>query len=174
MPDSWFCYVCCRLAVQAHLWPVALVISQLLGPKALADCIVQFAEGSLAASPLRTVCLLSAGAGNNVIPCAAPDQALVQHWREHLAVIIANRTPGDERVLEALGRTLISSSRVIAGHTCLALAGLNLQYAQPAAVEQFSLVGANAHTGLRGLGALPAILRTEIYSWCHTNGERGA
>jgi len=48
-------------------------------------------------------------------------------WRRHLAVIAANRTPGDETAMLQLGSQLLAAGRVLPAHICFVLAGALLQ-----------------------------------------------
>lgn len=100
------------------------------------------------------------------------DGEALARWQEHLAVMVANHTPGNDKAIEALGTQLYASGHLAAAHTCFALAGMALQYGDGIEGGQFAIVG-RYPVGQQLQGFLPvaAILRTEIYSWSQTNGE---
>jgi hypothetical protein len=102
-------------------------------------------------------------------PGATPDAALVFTWRRQLAILYANRTHGDVALLERLGRHLLQAGQVPAAHACFVLAGAPLQPAD-AAGAQFVAVGTSPAAAPRTFAALPAIMRTEIFTWARTSG----
>lgn len=148
-----FCYSFCsllalgrparRVATEAQLWGVALLVARLLGEQAVSETAAAMAQQCLApGAPLRTLCLLLAsgaegalglppgggGAGRSpptsvggsagplqpgpagpgaAAAGAGPLDLLAGDWRQQLAVLAANRTPGDERVMERLGERLL-------------------------------------------------------------------
>lgn len=171
MPTTFVCVIFRRAAMNAQLWPLALLISKLLGASYTSDCVTRYVNSTLStSSPLRTLCLLAGGAAQAVSQ-TNEQQQLVQHYNQHLAIIAANKTASDENSLVELGKLLVAANQIPAAHTAFVLAGSALQYALPPGPELFSLVGATATTGLHGFSSVPAILRTEIYSWLQTNGE---
>ena len=118
-------------------------------------------------------------------------------WRQHLAVIAANRTPGDEAAMLVLGSALFAAGRLLPAHTCCVLAGALLQpwdLAAAAAADApaagqaappmvgskvapaappLVLLGVDAMAQPRSLAQLPRILQTEVFTWSRTVGERG-
>ncbi|KAI3429223.1 hypothetical protein D9Q98_005322, partial [Chlorella vulgaris] len=48
-------------------------------------------------------------------------------WRQHLAVMAANRTPGDEAAMLLLGSKLLGVGQVLPAHVCFVLAGASVQ-----------------------------------------------
>lgn len=118
-------------------------------------------------------------------------------WRRHLAVLAANRTPGDEAAMLALGGQLLAQGQLLPAHTAFVLAGALLQPwdlaaagasaaspgappaapaapAKPAApVPPLVLLGADAVAAPRVCAQLGAILATEVFTWSRTVGERG-
>lgn len=134
-------------------------------------------------------------------------------WRRHLAVIAANRTPGDEAAVLLLGGRLLAAGRLLPAQVCFALAGAPLQpfdvaadAAAAAAATAFPahpgamppgaaaqlpagaggsptkrppptatlvLLGADVAARPRACTHLPAVLASEVYTWCRTVGERG-
>lgn len=110
-------------------------------------------------------------------------------WRRHLAVMAANRTPGDEAPMALLGSHLLAAGHLVPAHTCFALAGTLLQPWDMAAAAvagmpavagapapsapgpPLVLLGADAVGAPRTCAQLPAILATEVYTWTRTVGE---
>lgn len=115
-------------------------------------------------------------------------------WRRHLAVMAANRTPGDEAAMALLGARLLAAGRLVPAHICFALAGALLQpwdlaaaAGQPAPVQPGAggsaaptpaaagpplvLLGADAAGRPRACAQLPAVLATQVYTWSRTVGE---
>jgi hypothetical protein len=119
----------------------------------------QFMEGS----PLRTLCLLLAGQPADVflgtaLPGAMQTMdatkisnltqmqvgvgAMLEEWQENLAIMAANRTAGDERVILHLGDCLWRAcGEVNAAHICYLVADAALEsYSQSA---RLCLIGAD-------------------------------
>lgn len=211
------------MALDAQLWPVALLLSRLLGEAATAAAAAAVAEQCVAEGcPLQTLLLLlggasaerslaaaaaagpaagaAAGAGASAadsgwqqpglfVP-AAGSSAGAASWRRHLAAIAANRTPGDEAAMLALGRQLLAAGQLVPANICFVLAGALLQPWDVAA----GAAGAAAAAGAAGTaGAVPSapalvllgaeaanprscaqlgcILPTEVFTWSRTVGE---
>lgn len=114
-----------------------------MGEPALAETAAAMAQQCLApGAPLRTLSLLLAGGPNAVLGGQAPSNGVqapqpgaaalgsapmgeeagaaartllaAGDWRQQLAVVAANRTPGDERLLEGLGEALLAQGQVCA------------------------------------------------------------
>lgn len=113
-------------------------------------------------------------------------------WRRQLAVMVANRTPGDEAAMLSLGRQLLSAGQLLPAHVAFALAGALLQPWDAAAAGGPSsagaaapaeggkpappapplvLLGSEAAAQPRMCAQLSAILATEVYTWSRTVGE---
>lgn len=118
---------------------------------------------------------------------AAGSPAGAAQWRRHLAALAANRTPGDEAAMLALGSQLLAAGQLVPAHICLALAGVLLQPwdiaagvataggaadaagATPSAPALVLLGGDAARP--RTCSQLGCILPTEVYTWARTVGE---
>lgn len=223
-----------RVAVDAQVWSVALLLSRLLGEAAVAATAASMAERSVAdGAPLQTLLLLLGGASAER-PLAAAVQASQtpateapqasqpwqqpgvfnpavavtggaaggsDAWRRHLAVMAANRTPGDEAAMTMLGCQLLAAGQLLPAHICFALAGVVLQPwdlaaaaagAPPGAAQEAAqpltsgsikpgagpvlplvLLGSDAVRHPRACAQLHHILATEVYSWSRTVGEPG-
>ena len=164
-------------AVHAKAWPVALVVARSLGPAEWQATLEAYAEQNLGGgSPLTTFCRVVAGS-SSVVPEGsaqagpAAAAAIARAWTKHAAVLVGHGA-GSGKALESLGRLLLGSGGVAAAHTCFALAGLPLEYAD-AAPHQFALLGASPAAAPRTFASLPAILRTELFTWSRTVGEYG-
>lgn len=113
-------------------------------------------------------------------------------WRRHLAVMAANRTPGDEAAMLSLGSQLLAAGQLLPAHVAFMLAGSLLQpwdlaaagnasgapaaaaaeAGKPASPAQpLVLLGTDAAVRPRACAQLPAILATEVYTWSRTVGE---
>lgn len=203
-----------RLALDSQLWPVALLLSRLLGEAASAAAAAAMAEQCIAeGSPLQSLLLLLGGASperplaaaaaaapaaggpsgppypaadsswpqSGVFRPAASSPAGAASWRRHLAVIAANRTPGDEAAMLTLGRQLLAAGQLLPAHICFVLAGALLQpwdvvagAAGSAGAEPSGpplvLLGADV-ANPRRCSRLDCILPTEVFTWSRTVGE---
>ena len=113
-------------------------------------------------------------------------------WRRQLAVMAANRTPGDEGAMLSLGSQLLAVGQLLPAHTAFVLAGALLQPwdlaaagsatnaggAAPADAGKHAppplplvLLGMDAAGRPRACAQLSAILATEVYTWSRTVGE---
>lgn len=113
-------------------------------------------------------------------------------WRRQLAVVAANRTPGDEGAMLSLGSQLLAVGQLLPAHTAFVLAGALLQpwdlaaagsatnaggTAPADAVKQAApplplvLLGVDAAVRPRACALLSAVLATEVYTWSRTVGE---
>lgn len=164
-----------QAALQAHSWPIALVIAKSLGPAEWQATVEAYAHATLnPAAPLTTACLIAAGAGARAIPdpgtnIGAATQVL-DSWREHAAMLAVGHNPGGDQALEALGNALLARGNVAEAHTCFILAGIGLQPSD-AAPQQFATVGTSRGIAPRTFANLPAILRTEVFTWSRTVGK---
>ena len=124
---------CCsdarRVATEAGQWALALLLARLLGDASLAATAAAFVQQSLPpAAPLHTLLLQLAGAG---VTWEAREE-LVASWQQHLAVVAANRTPGDEGLLLQLGQLLAAQGQLLPAHCCYVVAGAHMQPATEA------------------------------------------
>jgi COPII coat assembly protein SEC16 len=170
----------CSLAIDAQLWGLALLISRLLGEAVAARTAAAFAQQCLPPeSALQTLCVqlggssLTSSPGGGAAPMVSGswDQgstSLLGSWRQQLAVLAANRTPGDDKAMERLGRRLAAAGHPLKAHVCFVLAGMGLQPLDDPHTA-FALIGGGA--GRATAPRLPAILRTEMYTWARGSGE---
>ncbi|KAJ3300223.1 hypothetical protein HK104_003137 [Borealophlyctis nickersoniae] len=131
----------CRMAVDSELWGHALVIASQISRECYHDVVTQFARYEFEARPegdtvfkngpkidrptLKVLYGLFAGAGPAVGPSDAPvlpNTEYVSKWREIVAAVLNNRTPGDASVLYALGDRLQENGRKNAAQFCYVLA----------------------------------------------------
>jgi hypothetical protein len=89
--------------------------------------------------------------------------SLASHWKENLAMIIGNRTKGDENTLVQFGDLLFNQFHCAeAAHICYLLASISFQ--DPDAASRLVLLGANHRDGSIGSKwiSIEAIQRTEM------------
>jgi hypothetical protein len=175
-----------ELAVSARLWGMALVISSIIDRERYQAVVRQYADACLAAgSPAHTLSLIFSGQAAGAIqhqgrallaplaatshaPVAAPAAAsvppLLRHWQTNLAAIIANRTPGWEKLVTDLGDRIVTEcTDPFAAHIAYLLAGLGLDEA-PSPSARLCLIGWN-HRAARQLPSsarIAAIQRSEL------------
>eukprot|EP01018_Ginkgo_biloba_P038961 Gb_04674 [translate_table: standard] len=174
-------------AQQGQLWGPALVLAWQLGEKFYVDTVTQMAQRQfLPGSPLRTLCLLLAGQpaevfSTNISTSSAYNSfsgtlngmqqsgqdcisGMLDDWQENLAIIAANRTKGDERVIVHLGDCLWKErGEVAAAHTCYLVAEANFESFSDSA--RLCLIGADHWKYPRTYASPEAIQRTELYEY---------
>ena len=125
--------------------------------------------GSFGAAAASLVGVGDSSFGENAGPGTAGGdvRTLLPRWRENLAILAANRAPGDARVMGALGDALWSASSgpdgtggVFAAHAAYALAGATPQPFHPS--SRLCLVGADHRRNPRTYATPAAIQRTEL------------
>lgn len=179
-------------AQQGQLWGPALVLAWQLGEKFYVDTVTQMAQQQfLPGSPLRTLCLLLAGQPAEVFSAnklasstysysgsvngmQQSDQdcmsGMLNDWQENLAIITANRTKGDERVIVHLGDCLWKErGEVAAAHTCYLVAEASFEYFSDTA--RLCLIGADHLKYPRTYASPDAIQRTELYEYAKVLGN---
>jgi hypothetical protein len=165
-----------QAAIQCHAWPLALILARSLGLTEWQSAVESYAAAALSpASPLSTVCMLTSGAGARSIPDPTTNPAAAAQvlgtWRQHAAALAVGHIQGAEQALEALGEALLVRGCITQAHTCFVLAGVPLQPSDSATSNhQYAVVGASRTLAPRTYSALPAILRTEIFTWSRTVG----
>ncbi|KAI7843308.1 hypothetical protein COHA_003139 [Chlorella ohadii] len=179
-----------KAAADGQLWGIALLLSRLLGEAAVAGTAAAMAQQCIAqAAPLQTLLLLLGAPAVAPRPGSSNDPTA---WRRQLAVMVANRTPGDEAAMLSLGRQLLSAGQLLPAHVAFALAGALLQPWDAAAAGGPSsagaaapaeggkpappapplvLLGSEAAAQPRMCAQLSAILATEVYTWSRTVGN---
>ena len=104
--------------------PLAAVAAAAAGAAGAAGAAVHSA-------PLRDSNASNSGAPGMFNPAAAaalpPSAGGDRSWRQHLAMLAANRTTGDESAMLLLGRQLLLVGQLLPAHTCFVLAGALLQ-----------------------------------------------
>ena len=116
-----------NLAIQAKLWPHAILLAGHLGGKHYQDTIAQMSMSVCrAGSPLHTLEVLMAGFPQELIASRDGGQSriceLLPRWREHMAILCSNPTNGSEIVLKALGDELcMAQNDISAAHVAYAL-----------------------------------------------------
>jgi hypothetical protein len=179
-----------KCAQEGELWSIALVIARQLGEKYFCDTVTEMARRQfVSGSPLRTLSLLFAGqpaevfatpslqSGNPMegVPATSDQsqdghEAMLDDWQENLAIMAANRTQGDERVMSYLGHRLsIVRGEVAAAHLCYLVADATLEsYSENA---RLCLIGADHYKFPRTFVTPEAIQRTEIYEYARVLGN---
>ncbi|KAJ4727188.1 Protein transport protein sec16 [Melia azedarach] len=176
-------------AKEGYLWGPALVLATQLGDQFYGDTVKQMALKQLVAgSPLQTLCLLIAGQPADVFsndtsssiipgsvntfqqPLQSGANCTLDKWEENLAIIIANRTKGDELVVIHLGDCLWKErGEVAAAHVCYLVAESNFEpYSDNA---RLCLVGADHWKFPRTYASPQAIQRTELYEYAKVLGN---
>ncbi|WOG88461.1 hypothetical protein DCAR_0207696 [Daucus carota subsp. sativus] len=179
-----------QCAQENQLWGPALVLAAQLGNQFYADTVKQLALRQLVAgSPLRTLCLLIAGQPAEVFtaetavggafasavnmsqqPAHIGSSAMLDTWKENLAMLIANRTKDDELVLIHLGDSLWKERNdITAAHICYLIAEASFEPYSDSA--RLCLVGADHFKFPRTYVSPDAIQRTEIYEYSKLLGN---
>ncbi|CAM6048637.1 unnamed protein product [Sphagnum compactum] len=178
-------------AQQGQLWGPALLLACQLGDKFYTETATEMAKAQFVeGSPLRTLCLLLAGqpadvfsgtslrgakhtmdttgSSNNLSQVGVG--AMLEEWQENLAIMAANHTAGDDRVILHLGDCLWRArGEVNAAHICYLVADANLEsYSQSA---RLCLIGADHCKNPRTYVAVDAIQRTEIFEYAKVLGN---
>lgn len=127
-----------RVAIEARLWPHALLLARHLGGQHYQDTVAAMAKSACRlGSPLHTLEMIMAGLPEELAMSVsrtpvdahgvqAPSGAskiseLLPRWREHVAILCANPTCGGEFVLKALGDELARQNDIDAAHVAYAL-----------------------------------------------------
>ncbi|CAK9226939.1 unnamed protein product [Sphagnum troendelagicum] len=181
-------------AQQGQLWGPALLLACQLGDKFYTETATEMAKAQFVeGSPLRTLCLLLAGQPADVfsgtsLPGAKHTMdttgssnnlsqvgvgAMLEEWQENLAIMAANHTAGDDRVILHLGDCLWRArGEVNAAHICYLVADATLEsYSQSA---RLCLIGADHCKNPRtyvAVDAIQASLRTEIFEYAKVLGN---
>uniref|UniRef100_A0A7I4DLP5 Protein transport protein sec16 n=1 Tax=Physcomitrium patens TaxID=3218 RepID=A0A7I4DLP5_PHYPA len=179
-----------KCAQEGELWGIALVIARQLGEKFFCDTVTEMARRQfVSGSPLRTLSLLLAGQPAEVFAAPSPQSgnpmggvvaaseqsevgqgAMLDDWQENIAIMAANRTQGDERVMLHLGDRLWGvRGEVAAAHVCYLIADANLESYSGNA--RLCLIGADHCKNPRTFVTAEAIQRTEIYEHAKVLGN---
>jgi len=105
-----------------------------------------------------------------------PGSSLGQ-WRETLAMILSNRTSGDQTAISSLGDLLMKEGWVEAAHICYLLSPQNSVHSGPdAQLNRLVLIGADAnpHSAYPYHKNLEAFRKTEIYEFASALRSSGA
>ncbi|KAH9611025.1 hypothetical protein KSS87_015315 [Heliosperma pusillum] len=177
-------------AQEGQFWGFALVLARELGDQFYADTVKQMAVSQLVTgSPLRTLCLLIAKKpeevfSNSVMPAGnLPDAvamsqqtaqsagySMLANWEENLAVITANRTESDNRVIIHLGDCLWKERNdVTAAHICYLIAEADFELYSD--TSRLCLVGADHLNFPRTYASPEAIQRTELFEHAKVTGN---
>ncbi|CAM0912493.1 unnamed protein product [Alopecurus aequalis] len=178
-----------QYAQEGQLWGPALILALQLGDKFYADTVKKMAYCHfVSGSPLRTLCLLIAGQQADVFnaedpvdtnygtlhrqqqPAGGTPVGMLDDWQQNLAIIIANRTKGDDLVITHLGDCLWKEkNEVAAAHSCYLVAELNIDpYSESARI---CLLGADHLRCPRTFTSPEAIQRTELYEYAKVLGN---
>ncbi|XP_024522902.1 protein transport protein SEC16A homolog, partial [Selaginella moellendorffii] len=184
-----------RAAQDGQLWGCALLMARQLGEKFYTDTIAEMAQRQFQPGfPLWTLTLLYAGqhagvfVGNtnlsNVtalqpqpVPASAVDGAtqdavegMLEEWQENLAIMAANRTNGDERVIMHLGDCLWRHRDEICGaHICYLVANASFEPFSPSA--RLCLIGADHCKYPRTYTSPEAIQQMEVYEFARVTSN---
>ncbi|KAL6071021.1 COPII coat assembly protein SEC16 [Balamuthia mandrillaris] len=164
----------CSTAVSAHLWEHAFLLSSQINQETQANVVKQFTLTALReGSPLRALYLLYSRQPAELFRKNqnSNDSALLDSWRENLAMIIANRTAGDIRVIGQLGDTLWQNRRrAAAAHFCYLLAEHPFgQFENPNA--RLILLGADHKTQRNYFINAESMQRTEVFEYTKKLGN---
>jgi len=127
-----------NLAIQAKLWPHAILLARHLGGKYYQETIAQMSRSVCRfGTPLHTLELLMAGLPQDLLSSpvgSAPNaqglqtagpsrvRELIPRWREHVGILCTNPTNGSEMLLKALGDELwMTQDDVAAAHVAYTL-----------------------------------------------------
>ena len=151
----------CKVALDAQLWNHALVISAACSEQTRSSVICRMALRDLnVGSPLQTLYLMLAKAPSQIFsqqsPAAAADGgtgcAALRDWKRNLAMILANRTVGDNKVISAYGDKLwAQQGHPRAAHLCYLLAGTPVSALAAASSARIVTVGADHHKSIRAI-----------------------
>ncbi|TVU12967.1 hypothetical protein EJB05_46634 [Eragrostis curvula] len=176
-----------QCAQEGQLWGPAIILALQLGDKFYADTVKKMAHCHfVSGSPLRTLCLLIAGQPADIFnfedpvgsgslhsgqpPVEAAPKGMLDEWQENLAILIANRTKGDDLVITHLGDCLWKErNEVASAHSCYLVAELNIDsYSESA---RMCLIGADHLRCPRTFASPEAIQRTEVYEYAKVLGN---
>eukprot|EP00271_Cylindrocystis_brebissonii_P003418 TRINITY_DN14376_c0_g1_i1.p1 TRINITY_DN14376_c0_g1~~TRINITY_DN14376_c0_g1_i1.p1 ORF type:complete len:2183 (+),score=493.32 TRINITY_DN14376_c0_g1_i1:157-6549(+) len=97
-------------------------------------------------------------------------EAMLNEWKGNLAVMTANRTAGDERVILHLGDCLWRvRGEVTSAHVCYVVAGQSVETYSP--TSRLCLLGADHWQHPRTFATPEAIQRTEVYEYARILGN---
>eukprot|EP00898_Chlorokybus_atmophyticus_P003135 jgi/Chlat1/3822/Chrsp26S04053 len=180
-----------QAAVEGQLWGTALILARHLGDKVFADTCAEVATRSFFPGvPMQTLHFLLAGRPADIFQAdgqhhtsgstlagqqhsgssafggfqaaISPGTNLLANWHEHLAIMAANRTPGDDAVIMYLGDRLWGVlGEVEAAHLCYLVAERPPEQFSPTA--RMCLIGADHKSSPRTYATPEAIMRTEIF-----------
>lgn len=166
-----------QVAVEARLWPHALLLARHLGGQHYEDVVATMAKSACRlGSPLHTLEMIMAGLPQELAvsstptpgdahgahaPNASTIRELLPRWREHVAILCANPTRGGEFVLKALGDELARQNDIDAAHIAYALS--NERPAPYAFNSRLCLVGADHKKFPRTYVAPRAVHLSEIF-----------
>ncbi|KAI8812574.1 Sec23-binding domain of Sec16-domain-containing protein [Cladochytrium replicatum] len=131
----------CRAAIGADLWAHALVIASHVDKETYTDVVMNFSQREFDPAiagavtqvkefrpSLKLLYGLFGGMGRVAVAEYLPDDvdtvdesSPLQGWKEVLAIILSNRTPGDVAAISALGDRLRACNRLAAAHICYLL-----------------------------------------------------
>lgn len=125
-----------KLAVDAKLWPQALLLAGHLGGNHHQETLAAMAKTTCkVGSPLHTLEMVMAGLAHELTetaapsphgaagaPVATPVRELLPRWREHVAILCGNPANGSAFVLRALGDELWQRNDLFASHVAYILA----------------------------------------------------
>ncbi|KAK9825303.1 hypothetical protein WJX74_007514 [Apatococcus lobatus] len=187
-----------RHAMAGQCWGIALVLAKRLGDAAFGEAASGMATAAAAAgSPLDTALRAMGGDHASILPSASAspehseagavsafqmswqprarihDAAILDHWRQNLAVLAGSHSPGDKAVLRRLGEALLRQRQQLeAAHACFVVAG---EPPQGFSAEACMCLVGGDHLGRPRTFACPAALqRTEILEWARPSGAGGA
>ncbi|OQO00017.1 hypothetical protein B0A48_14220 [Cryoendolithus antarcticus] len=176
------------LAEEKKLWGHAMLIASTMGPDVWKQIVGSFVRSQVKsvgsdARSLAALYQVFAGSADDVVDELVPPSARagfrmisksdgvaagnpldgLDQWRETLALVTSNRTPGDAQSLVSLGKLLAGYDRVEAAHCCFLFARSLAKHSGADDPEtHFVLLGGNATTGDANLDA---ITLTEIYEY---------
>jgi len=125
-----------KLAVDAKLWPQALLLAGHLGGNHHQETLAAMAKTTCkVGSPLHTLEMVMAGLAHELTETAAPNphgavgspvespvRELLPRWREHVAILCGNPANGSAFVLRALGDELWQRNDLFASHIAYIIA----------------------------------------------------
>ena len=115
------------LAIESRMWEHAFYIARQIDIGTLNNVMAKFSmEGaSSEGTPLKTFYLLTSGQIQNIFN-ENESKNLVSNWKDHLSMIIANKSSNKAAIVGKIGDTLWTKMRIPeAAHFCYILAGKN-------------------------------------------------
>eukprot|EP00038_Savillea_parva_P020398 m.31219 g.31219 ORF g.31219 m.31219 type:complete len:1806 (-) comp4785_c0_seq1:73-5490(-) len=155
----------CQQAMDASLWPHALVLSAKISPEYHKEVMLQFVRATMSLTPPMEI-LYSLYAGT--VPTAAQMATSgTEHWPTTLSALLSNPTDGDVAAMREIGDARLSAGDVHGAHACFLCAD-EVPGSQWKESPRIVLVGGSKpHRMRRFMADLVSIQRTEIFEYAY-------